>query len=154
MTDQLLAETLDPFFLNVDAVYRDGRERGWQKIFDRRIWKDFGCLPCPKSILRIRKFVSTSVSLRLQQLTEPFDRCFFTAFFFRHCRTTMEQRDRERITQCCENVASKIDMTKLLPKLVQNKVYNSDDTNMRRWTVSVLFTFFLLSCSTVLNYIV
>lgn len=46
----------------------------------------------------------------------------------------MEQRDREQINCCCEEVISKIDMTKLLPILVQNKIYNKDDINMPRWT--------------------
>ncbi|XP_072767388.1 caspase-6 isoform X2 [Anoplolepis gracilipes] len=49
----------------------------------------------------------------------------------------MEQKDRERIEYCCENVISKINMEKLLPKLVQNKVYNIDDANMKRWMASL-----------------
>jgi len=48
----------------------------------------------------------------------------------------MDQRDRKQIDHCCENVVSKIDMTKLLPKLLENKVYNRDDVNIPRWTVS------------------
>ncbi|XP_029660256.1 caspase Dronc-like isoform X1 [Formica exsecta] len=45
----------------------------------------------------------------------------------------MDRRDRERINCCCETVVSRIDMKKLLPRLLQNKVYNRDDTNMPRW---------------------
>ncbi|EFN73736.1 Caspase Nc [Camponotus floridanus] len=59
----------------------------------------------------------------------------------------MEQRDRDQINYCCDKVVSKIDMTRLLPILVQNKVYNNDDTNMSRWmkntmdpdTIKVIF---------------
>ncbi|XP_012521921.1 caspase-1 [Monomorium pharaonis] len=45
----------------------------------------------------------------------------------------MDQRDREQIDHCCENVVPKIIMTKLLPKLLENKVYNRDDVNIPRW---------------------
>lgn len=46
----------------------------------------------------------------------------------------MDRRDREQIDHHCESVVSKIDMTKLLPKLLENKVYNRDDVNIPRWT--------------------
>ncbi|KAL6433837.1 hypothetical protein ACFW04_005813 [Cataglyphis niger] len=50
----------------------------------------------------------------------------------------MDRRDRERINYCCDKVVSKIDMKKLLPKLLQNKVYNRDDTNMPRWKKNLM----------------
>ncbi|XP_011873537.1 PREDICTED: caspase-1 [Vollenhovia emeryi] len=45
----------------------------------------------------------------------------------------MDKRDRRQIDHCCESVVPKIDITKLLPKLLENKVYNRDDVNIPRW---------------------
>ncbi|XP_011168320.1 caspase-1 isoform X2 [Solenopsis invicta] len=45
----------------------------------------------------------------------------------------MDRRNREQIERCCESVVPKIDMTKLFPKLLENKVYNRDDVNIPRW---------------------
>ncbi|KYN04011.1 Caspase Nc [Cyphomyrmex costatus] len=45
----------------------------------------------------------------------------------------MDQKDREQIDSCCESIASKIDLTTLLPRLLENKVYNKDDVNIPRW---------------------
>ncbi|KYN10178.1 PREDICTED: caspase Dronc-like isoform X2 [Trachymyrmex cornetzi] len=46
----------------------------------------------------------------------------------------MNRKDREQIDYCCESIVSKIDLTKLLPKLLENKVYNRDDVNIPRWS--------------------
>ncbi|XP_018056038.1 PREDICTED: caspase Dronc-like isoform X3 [Atta colombica] len=46
----------------------------------------------------------------------------------------MNRKDREQIDHCCESIVSKIDLTKLLPKLLENKVYNRDDVNIPRWS--------------------
>lgn len=46
----------------------------------------------------------------------------------------MEQSDRARIDFCCDSVTSRIDMTKLWPKLLEHRVYNRDDCNVPRWT--------------------
>ncbi|KYQ46999.1 Caspase Nc [Trachymyrmex zeteki] len=46
----------------------------------------------------------------------------------------MNRKDREQIDHCCESIMSKIDLTKLLPKLLENKVYNRDDVNIPRWS--------------------
>ncbi|XP_011639443.1 caspase Dronc isoform X2 [Pogonomyrmex barbatus] len=45
----------------------------------------------------------------------------------------MDQRDREQVDRCCESIVPKINMTKLLPKLLDNKVFNRDDVNLPRW---------------------
>ncbi|KAL0130803.1 hypothetical protein PUN28_002425 [Cardiocondyla obscurior] len=45
----------------------------------------------------------------------------------------MDRRDREQIDHCCGDIVPKVDMTKLLPKLLENKVYNTDDVNISRW---------------------
>ncbi|XP_011703913.1 PREDICTED: caspase Nc isoform X1 [Wasmannia auropunctata] len=49
----------------------------------------------------------------------------------------MDRRDREQISRCCEGIASKVDMAKLLPKLLENKVYNRDDVNIPRWMKNI-----------------
>lgn len=53
----------------------------------------------------------------------------------------MEQEDRNRIDLSCKNVVPKIDMIKLWPKLLEHKIYNRDDVNIPRWTVSISYIF-------------
>ncbi|XP_011136833.1 caspase-3 [Harpegnathos saltator] len=49
----------------------------------------------------------------------------------------MEQRDREKIDMCCNEVVPKIKMYRLFPKLLEHKVYNQDDVNIPKWTQSL-----------------
>jgi len=65
----------------------------------------------------------------------------------------MDRRDRERIDRHCEEVASKTDMTKLFPKLLENKVYNRDDINILRWTVSCTISLYVLKKILLYHYL-
>ncbi|XP_020286257.1 caspase Dronc isoform X2 [Pseudomyrmex gracilis] len=45
----------------------------------------------------------------------------------------MDRKDRKRLDDWCKFIVPKINMEKLLPKLIENKVYNKDDVNIQRW---------------------
>ncbi|XP_026674420.1 caspase Dronc [Ceratina calcarata] len=45
----------------------------------------------------------------------------------------MDQEHRELIDSCCNYIIPNINMEKLWPKLLQNKVYNIEDVNIQHW---------------------
>lgn len=45
----------------------------------------------------------------------------------------MDQKHREMIDLCCNDIIPKINIKKLWPKLLENKVYNTDDVNIPQW---------------------
>ncbi|XP_043518327.1 caspase-6 isoform X1 [Frieseomelitta varia] len=45
----------------------------------------------------------------------------------------MDQKHRETLNSCCEEIIPKINIIKLWPKLLQNKIFNRDDVNISRW---------------------
>lgn len=61
----------------------------------------------------------------------------------------MDRKDRKRLDDWCKFIVPKINMEKLLPKLIENKVYNKDDVNIQRWKVSLIT---LILCTNKLNY--
>ncbi|XP_053995481.1 putative inactive caspase B [Hylaeus anthracinus] len=49
----------------------------------------------------------------------------------------MNRKHRETIDLYCNYIVPKIDLTKLWPKLLENKVFNRDDVNVVRWKESL-----------------
>ncbi|KAK9302737.1 hypothetical protein QLX08_005356 [Tetragonisca angustula] len=45
----------------------------------------------------------------------------------------MNQKHRETLDSCCEKIIPKINIIRLWPKLLENKVFNRDDVNISRW---------------------
>ncbi|XP_076242038.1 death regulator Nedd2-like caspase [Calliopsis andreniformis] len=45
----------------------------------------------------------------------------------------MNQKHREAIDSCYENIVPRLNVIKLWPKLLENKVFNRDDVNIPRW---------------------
>ncbi|XP_058794751.1 caspase b-like [Phymastichus coffea] len=45
----------------------------------------------------------------------------------------MEYKDREKIDYLCDDLLKDIDITRLWPELLKNKVYNRDDVNIPNW---------------------
>lgn len=50
----------------------------------------------------------------------------------------MNQKHRDAIDSCCEDIVPRINVVKLWPKLLENKVFNRDDVNVPRWKVKML----------------
>lgn len=48
----------------------------------------------------------------------------------------MNQKHREILDMCCEEVIPQINLHNLWPKLFEHKIYNRDDVNIPHWTVS------------------
>lgn len=49
----------------------------------------------------------------------------------------MNQKHRDTIDLYCEDIVPRINLNKLWPKLLENKVFNRDDVNIPRWKVKV-----------------
>lgn len=47
----------------------------------------------------------------------------------------MNQKHRETLDLCCEKIIPKINIIRLWPKLLENKIFNRDDVNISRWKV-------------------
>ncbi|XP_017764641.1 PREDICTED: caspase-3 [Eufriesea mexicana] len=45
----------------------------------------------------------------------------------------MNQKHRETIDLCCQDIVPKINIVKLWPKLFENKIFNRDDVNISHW---------------------
>lgn len=50
----------------------------------------------------------------------------------------MNQKHREMIDLCCQDVVPKINIIKLWPKLFENKIFNRDDVNISHWKVRTI----------------
>ncbi|XP_076679375.1 death regulator Nedd2-like caspase [Andrena cerasifolii] len=50
----------------------------------------------------------------------------------------MNQKHRDAIDSCCEDIVPRINVVKLWPKLLENKVFNRDDVNVPRWMKSLV----------------
>lgn len=53
--------------------------------------------------------------------------------------TAMDQVYRNKLDLHCDDLVPKIDLEQLLPKLIDNGVYNEDDIKMEKWKVTKHF---------------
>ena len=47
----------------------------------------------------------------------------------------MEHRDREKIDHLCDQLLESLDIDRLWPRLLENRIYNRDDVNIPNWQV-------------------